>query len=221
MELPFTLMVPTDVEAGYLKGLRPMKRCGVGESAGSEVVSYTNLDLDEDPTLPRCLVLAGFAGGLVDGLAVGDVVVPNHVQRPGHESRVVEHLACTGHGLVMAERVVTRSDAKRELHRQTGADVADMEGHCFAEWCEDADLDWLIVRAVSDAVDDALPEPIGDWVTPEGRTRVSAAMKWAGFRPGRLAELSRLKARADKAGAALRAAVIRLAETWPPAASPD
>ncbi|MEM1210116.1 MAG: hypothetical protein AAGI54_12695 [Planctomycetota bacterium] len=213
MSLPFHVIVPTEVEAGYLRGLDTIV-CGVGGDAVQTAVQRL-------ATTPRPAVLAGFAGGLVDEMPVGSVVMPGELSCDGRPTVCAPSPASAEHRLITVDEVVTDAAGKRRLGETSGAHLADMEGHAFAEACEAAGRPWLVVRAVSDGVDHALPEPIGDWVTPEGRTRVSAAMKWAGFRPGRLAELSRLKARADKAGAALRAAVTRLAETWPPAASPD
>ncbi|MEM9251604.1 MAG: hypothetical protein AAGB29_04565 [Planctomycetota bacterium] len=220
MNLPFTLVVPTEVEAGYLREHKPVI-CGVGSTMARRCVDDLIDEIDKGSVATRGVVLAGFGGGLSDTLAVGDTVIPCVVTHAGDELRCGHRLVEAGRSLVTVDAVITDPAEKRSLGESSDAEVADMEGYEFARWCTEYGLEWVILRAISDGVDDALPEPIGDWVTPEGKTKVSAALTWAGIRPGRLAELTRLKARADKAGAALRAAVIRLAETWPPDASPD
>ncbi|MEO0588531.1 MAG: hypothetical protein AAF078_12935 [Planctomycetota bacterium] len=211
MALPFTVVTPTEVEAGYLRGLGDVVVSGVGEGAATRAVAALEGDVS-------AIVLAGFCGGLADGLAVADVVVPERVIDEAGEAIVVDvgEGLSTGHTLVTVNAVVTQPADKRTLGARTGADAADMESVAFLRACAGRGMAGAVVRAVSDGVDDALPASIGDWVTPEGKSRVSAALGWAGVRPGRLAELTRLKARADRAGASLREAVIRLSETWPP-----
>jgi nucleoside phosphorylase len=226
--LPLTLLVPTQAEAGYLKALGEPTVCGVGGDAVRQAVeAIASRAADRSASgsaAARRVVLAGFAGGLIAPIAVGDVMIPEEVvsadAADGQPIRCGKRPA-TGRRLVSVNDVVTTAAGKRALGDRSRADIADMEGHAFAAACVAHRLDWLIVRAVSDEVSDDLPEPIGRWVSPDGRTQVAAALAWAGLRPARYRQLQGLKARADLAGAALAKAVAHVAERWPDSARCD
>ncbi len=63
--------------------------------------------------------------------------------------------------LLTFDRVVRLRAEKQQLGRQHDALAVDMESFAVAEVCRERAVDFLAVRAISDAVDDELPADIG------------------------------------------------------------
>ena len=117
------------------------------------------------------LVSFGLAGGLAAALAPGDLLLPKAVVLPdggaiATEAAWRDGLAATleraGLGtrdapIAGSEIIVATGDAKRALAAQTGAVAADMESHRVAGVAARTGLPFLIVRAVADRSDQAIP----------------------------------------------------------------
>jgi adenosylhomocysteine nucleosidase len=140
-----------------------------------------------DAHRPRLIVSAGFAGGLDPAAQRQDLVVATSLiwlPAPGHP-RSGSGRGAGGEGgevaldpaalvpwlnevrnlhrgrLLTLDRVVRLREEKRQLGRQYAALAADMETFAVAEVCRERAVDFLAVRAISDAVDDELPPDIG------------------------------------------------------------
>jgi adenosylhomocysteine nucleosidase len=125
-----------------------------------------------DAHRPRVVVSAGFAGGLVSGVARQDLVVADSVLDGlrGTEIAVdsVQMLPWLAEvrnlhvGRVLTfDRVVRLAEEKRSLGSRHGALAVDMESFAVAEVCRSREAIFLNIRAISDAVDDELPPDIG------------------------------------------------------------
>ena len=117
------------------------------------------------------LVSFGLAGGLAAALAPGDLLLPKAVVLPdGGEiateaawrDRLAAMLERAGLGthdapIAGSEIIVATGDAKRALAAQTEAVAVDMESHGVAEVAARTGVPFLIVRAVADRSDQAIP----------------------------------------------------------------
>jgi nucleoside phosphorylase len=104
----------------------------------------------------RGLVTIGFAGGLVDSLAVGDIVLPDHVQ----DQRTGERFDCNGGiwpvetgrrgGLLSATEVITSAAEKRSLAGKWGAVAVDMESAGVARAAAECGVAFSAIKSISD-----------------------------------------------------------------------
>ncbi len=160
------------------------------------------------------LLSFGFAGGLA-GYRPGSVIVPEQVLW-NDDSFATDVAWCTavrcalaGLGvsagkLLTVEAPVTTPREKANLGQQTGAVAVDMESGAIAETARTADIPFIAIRVVCDAVTDRLPRPALLATKPDGRvslTRLAVALLQ---QPGETNALLRLGRSARKARATLR-----------------
>lgn len=93
-----------------------------------------------DKVDPKALYLAGFAGGLNPDLKRGSVKVARDAS-----------------AIYTADGLIDSGARKRELFAASGCDIVDMESADIAALAIAKELPFTIVRAVSDAAEDALP----------------------------------------------------------------
>ncbi len=92
---------------------------------------------------------------------------------------------------------------KQTLLEATGALAADMESHAVAEVASAAGKPFIIVRAISDAADQALPVAATRFLGPDGQIRPRALIGIIA-RPWELARLIRLGLQTRRALGVLR-----------------
>jgi len=119
---------------------------------------------------PSALVVLGVAGGLSPGLRPGDLVAAIEVRRPGGGALVPDPrltrlalAAGASPGVVIsAPRLVGTALEKSRLRARCGPDAAlvDLESWAFAEIARREGVPFAVLRAVSDAHDEALPAPL-------------------------------------------------------------
>jgi adenosylhomocysteine nucleosidase len=124
-----------------------------------------------DAYRPRLVVSAGFAGGLDPRLQRQDLVAATSlVSAAGDEVALdpavlvpwldeVQHLH-RGR-LLTVDRVVRLREEKQQLGLKHDALAVDMETFAVARVCRQRAVDFLAIRAISDAADDELPADIG------------------------------------------------------------
>jgi hypothetical protein len=152
------------------------------------------------------LVLAGFGGGLDPALVVGDVVLDppdglSAIEGPWHIGRVVTQ------GNLMATAA-----GKARLHEQTGALAVDMEADIVRRAAMTAGVRLVVVRAITDAADQALSATVVGWIGPGGEVRAGALALGLVRRPWLVLELIRLWRSSRIAGRRLAAAVRHIVE---------
>ena len=152
------------------------------------------------------LLSFGLAGGLVADLAPGDLLLPETVVMPDGAGSATdaswrERLAARLRQAAVAvrsapvagsEHVVATPDAKRALAARSGAAAVDMESHAVAEVAIAAGLPFLVVRAIADRADQAIPRAARGAIDAQGDVR-------------HLAVIGRLLGRPWEIGAADRA----------------
>jgi len=124
-----------------------------------------------DAYRPRLVVSAGFAGGLDPRAKRHDLVVATSLLgAQGGEITLdpaaivpwLDEVQNLYRGrLLTCDRVVRLREEKQQLGRQHDALAVDMESFAVADVCRERAVDFLAIRAISDAVDDELPPDIG------------------------------------------------------------
>jgi nucleoside phosphorylase len=101
-------------------------------------------------------VTLGFAGGLVNSLKLGDIVLADHVL----DQRTGERFECNGElwpvetahrgGLLSATEVITSAVEKGSLAAQWGAVAVDMESAGVARAAAESGVAFAAIKAISD-----------------------------------------------------------------------
>ncbi len=131
---------------------------------------------------PDLLVSFGFAGGLDPALRPGVLVLPETIHDPEGGRWAV---APDWHGALLAgcpdaqpgtavvgvDAAVTTPRGKRGLAEATGAAVVDMESVALARAAADADVPMIVVRALCDPAERAIPEAVASLLDVHGRLR--------------------------------------------------
>jgi adenosylhomocysteine nucleosidase len=168
------------------------------------------------------LVSFGLAGGLSPAVAPGDLILADAVVLP-HGERIATDLAWRSRlsalievaGRAPHQAAVAGSDcllatvaAKRALFAATGALAVDMESHAVAEAAHAAGRPFLVLRAIADPADQALPRAATVALGLDGEVRALAVARALLERPAELPALLRLGRQSRRALAALRRVVL-------------
>jgi adenosylhomocysteine nucleosidase len=173
---------------------------------------------------PRLVVSAGFAGGLDPNLRRGSVVRPAVSVVEGDSLKLSLAYADPEPGLPMtiitASRVVASVEEKRCLAERSGGHVVDMETHAVAAAARAAGLACASVRVISDDAGQELPREVASLAAPQSAMRrLGSALAAVGRRPRAAIDLWRLYEHAVVDGGTLAAALVRLIDSLPTAAS--
>ncbi len=142
--------------------------------------------------VPRFVVLAGFAGALVEGLRVGDVICATEVVDPlGGSWHVESDPSELAVRVLTTDRLVTTEADKRQLGQDHAVCAVDMESAYVAERCVSAGLPIAVVRAISDEVATSLSPALGSLLAG-GRVSLWRVLLAVARRPMMLPELLRL-----------------------------
>jgi adenosylhomocysteine nucleosidase len=195
--------------------------------AGADAARARRLGEDLLAAGVRALVSFGVAGGLDPTLGPGDVVLPETVVAPGGaalatdapwrahllEAASAKGLHLRGGGLVGSDQAVATVSGKRALFAASGALAVDMESHSVALAAQGAGVPLLVVRAVIDPADRALPKAVIGSIAPNGRARTGLVTARLMLRPWETLQVHRLRRDMATALGALR----RLTEALGPA----
>ncbi len=164
----------------------------------------------------------GSAGGLASKVSPGSLILPKtviasdrslyHVDTPWHErlcSRLKGHVDFHTEPLVESSRVVRTPAEKATLFRETGAVGVDMESGAVAAVAQEARVRLMVVRAVADATDTAVPESTLNAVDQFGRVSFLRLIRGLARDPTELLALVRI-ARNYSAAKGSLVAVARL-----------
>lgn len=172
----------------------------------------------------EALISFGVAGGLDPALASGRIVLADAVVPPAGgrfatdgawRARLGERLEGDLTPVVGAiagstEAVVSPAD-KAALGLATGALAVDMESHGVATAAAAAGVPLLVVRAIADPADRAVPPELLAGLSPDGGRRPLAALAALARRPGRTAAAMHLARDSARALASLRRLAAALA----------
>ena len=102
---------------------------------------------------------------------------------------------------------------KTAAHRHFGALAVDMESAAVAKVAQQRSLPFVVLRAIIDEVDDAIPAALNNSVDTWGRPRPLQLIAALGRHPSLLSELPRLYSRMQRATQALRTAAQAVGPT--------
>lgn len=148
------------------------------------------------------IILAGLAGGLDPALRCGDVIVDAAADlSPGPWRR----------GKIQASGAIVATPAqKRDLFASTSALAVDMESDKVRDLAREVGASLIVVRAISDAADDALDPAIMSLVDSAGRLRPGSLLRLLLHRPAAVVSLLRLQKRSAGAMRSLARALEEL-----------
>lgn len=200
------------------KGL-VMARSGIGIAAMESACSYLFSHFS-----PAFCLHVGYCGGAEPKDAPGDLLIAETVvdARSGERIEVAPGLTERAEAvarerelrarrgtLVTVEKVVENPHEKAFAGTQHSAAGIDMESAALAIACRERGIPWLVVRAVLDPLDVALPD-MGDSVTEEGGTDGVALAEHLVRNPKDIFSLPRLQYFAGQA----RNSITEFVEGW-------
>ena len=150
------------------------------------------------------MVSAGFAGALAPNLEHGTVLVPERILDDnqqciyplGHSDQSLwpgENIIDSKTTLITVDSVITSKERKARLRQETHADLVDMESAAVALVAQNANVQFLAVRAISDTSEEALPPEVSRLSQPQSPMhRFGAALAAITRRPAVVTDLWRL-----------------------------
>jgi adenosylhomocysteine nucleosidase len=155
------------IESGRLGGRR-VALSTTGDGAGNARAGVAAL---LTASRANALVVIGVAGALSGGLGASALVVASRVTDEGGRSFAADadQIAAVARAIggqtgvvVSAERIADSVSEKKRLSDRAGAGqgaaVVDLESASYVSAADAAGIPWLVLRAVSDTADEALPE---------------------------------------------------------------
>lgn len=178
-----------------------------------------------DQSSARAVLGIGFAGALSSSLRAGDLVVAREVRgidREGESYVSSPALLAVARRArierlhfgtaVTVDEIVGKASAKRQLATVLAKDeigCVDMESSAVARVCGERGLPFLIVRSITDLLDEDLPIDFNSCRTRDGRVSAHRVIRAALARPQSFKELLELRRRSHCCAERL-AAFIRL-----------
>jgi len=164
------------------------------------------LNLAESCGPLRAVISVGYAGALREGMRIDGVYWPAIVI----DGQTGERFACEdGEGvLVTADHVVGRNE-KPKLAVQWNADLVDMEAATAAKLAKVRALPFRTLRAISDPVDDDLPD-LGRFTDVRGGFQSGSFAMYVALHPWLIPTTVRLGKQSSRASQALAAALLQV-----------
>jgi adenosylhomocysteine nucleosidase len=185
---------------GGLKGRRiVVVESGVGAEAGARATEALIQGHE-----PRWVISAGFAGGLHENLAQGDILMADEIvsasgqnlfiEFPFDRNSIASERRLHVGRLLTSDRVIADAAEKAALGHRHEALAVDMESLAVAEVCRRENARFISVRIISDAVGHSLPKDI-DYLVKRKTTasRLGAAAGAIFRRPGSIKDMWQLK----------------------------
>jgi adenosylhomocysteine nucleosidase len=175
---------------------------------------------------PAAFLGVGVAGAITEDLSDGEILVSRGVRddegdAPPPDARLLSRaLAILGARegtLRTISTLASTPEAKESLAAglPEGPAAVDMESASWARAAAAAGVPYLVVRAISDEVEEGVPAYLSDCLDKDGGLRRSALVLGAVTHPWRIPGLLRMRSRVRDCGQRLAAFVERLvADTW-------
>lgn len=194
---------PRRYQRGTLRGV-PVVLTATGDGKRNADLGIRMLVQKMDPT--RVLAI-GLGGALSKDLRVGDLLVSSEVLEGENilgwpdlqwleEAQIsMEHDLGR---MVTVDEILATPEEKRRWWSATWRDqpaVADMESACFARVAIAYGIPYLVARAISDTLEESLPEFLEDCRAQDGSIDKSQVMWKAFWRPKSWLQLARLRTR--------------------------
>jgi adenosylhomocysteine nucleosidase len=162
------------------------------------------LQLAESRGPLRSVISVGYAGALRDGIRTTGVFCPAIVV----DGQTGERFACEdGEGVLVTADHVVRRDEKPKLAAQWGADLVDMEAATVARLAKERGLPFRAVRAVSDQIDENLPD-LSRFTDVQGGFQSASFAMYVALHPWLIPTTVRLAKQSARASQAIAKALV-------------
>lgn len=187
--------------------------CGVGPGRAAALCA----ELERERP-PQGVALLGWAGGLSDGLAPGDIVLADQALWAGRSAvdcmrlplQDLPRVYCGP--ILTTAQVLATSEAKRSAG-QSGALAVEMEGYPLAAWAAGRGIPFVHGRVILDGVDEAVPELDGV-LDGYGRVRAGNLLGVLARRPALLREIARFPVRLRRVNRRLAELAVAAGAAW-------
>jgi len=149
----------------------------------------------------KTVVMAGYGGALSPDVHVGDVVIDDRRGR-------VRGLPFRYGGIHCSGKILATVEEKHAAFVESGALAVDMESERVRQWADRIGADFIGVRAITDAADEALNPKLLAMVDEFGRPRPGVILQNMGIVPAML-RLAGATRQADAALGEALAAVVK------------
>jgi len=169
-----TFALPTESSA-LLRQLQSRRQQGdlvPGEIANHEVViAHTGVGAKDcgrcledliHKTRPEFVISSGFAGGVSEELAPGDLVIAENFSDPAllhRAERALSMYPARPVKLFTSSSIVDSITERNKIARACGASAVDMETGAIVEVCKAHQIPLLSLRAISDTPNESFPAP--------------------------------------------------------------
>lgn len=151
----------------------------------------------------KCLISWGSCAALSPELNIGDIIIPKTLINSSNKpidlipntlpTEVFNHkFVKINKAFLHLDSVITSENEKKRLHINTGAVAGDMESLAVIEAAQQYEIDYSIVRAVSDTTKTVIPYKITQHITPYGDLVFPDFYKALLFNPSSIIELIQL-----------------------------
>ncbi len=203
---------------------------GIGRENAIKAASCLIESMDVD-----ILISAGVAGGIRQGLHVGDVVVAERVgytrqeDFDGEELKLEADYACKDEivelarqfnndpesklhfgNLLTVDKVISRASTKRRIGEQNSFLAVEMESAAVADVACRMGIKFAAIRSISDDIDDDLHLDYDNMISDEGKVKVTNIALSVLKNPQKLALLSRLNKQTKSAAKRLACFMTKL-----------
>ncbi len=156
---------------------------------------------------PRLVLSCGFAGGLNPNIARGTVLFSVDASQDALAGALLAAGARIGR-FHCSDRVLWRTEEKREVYGATGADAVEMESEIIRRRCHEDGIPSATIRVISDSAHENLPLDFNRFYTREHRLNYPALIGALLARPRLIRELNQFRQRINDAAQRL-AEVLR------------
>ena len=172
------------------------------------------------------VVATGFAGALSPQLQIGDMVIAREIHagnqvisvKESNLLRAVERVKIDNRAIhfgvaITVDQIIVTAEAKRRLAEGFARNeiaCVDMESFAVAQECSRRGIPFLIVRAITDAMNEDLPVDFNRCRAADGRINSLRVMRAALARPRAIKGWSRLMERSDFCADSLAEFVARV-----------
>lgn len=222
-EAPILIVAALSYELQKLKGV---KHHGVVLLETGEGIQNAKRQLEAwlEQNNARAVLSIGFAGGLSSSLQHADIVIAREVR--DSKSKPDQKLLSAAQELrlgfpvslgvaVTSDEIVWKAEAKRALGHSLSENrigFVDMESTAIAEVCAARGLPFLIVRSITDLLDEDLPLDFNLYRNHDGRVDSKRVMKAVLRKPLAIKGLLELRRRSRQCADRMAAFVIGLCE---------
>ncbi len=187
-------------------------QCGIGRNNAIKATNYLLRSLKI-----KLLISSGIAGGMREGIGVGDLIMAENVSYSKQsdfengELQLESDFPCKKEVVQLAkqlssdlelklhygniltvDKVISQAKTKRKIGEQNSFLAVDMESAAIAEVAREKGIEFAAIRSISDDIEDDLEIDYDGIISSEGKVRVSNLALKVMKDPRQLAALRRL-----------------------------